>query len=330
MKTLAKQIMQAFFMGVVVPGLVLGSVIRFDTGGREMPLETEQTTSATLETTQHIQITGKIIPVLQENNEIINMELEEYLCGVVLAEMPADFEIEAMKAQAVVARTYALRRYESGTKHPQGAICTNPSCCQGYLSQEAFLEKGGEQAGIFKVRSAVLETAGQVITYDGELIEATYFSCSGGTTEDALAVWGNDVPYLRSTDSPGEEEAVHYTDTVTFTPEDVESALGVQFTGGPEEWFGMVTRTNGGGVAQMEIAGRIFTGVELRALLNLRSTDFTVEASENAVTIVTRGFGHRVGMSQYGADAMAVSGSGYEEILTHYYQGTVLEQYPAA
>ena len=171
----------------------------------------------------------------------------------------------------------------------------------------------------------MLDTSGYVLTYQGELIEATYFSCSGGSTEDAVAVWGTDVPYLRATDSPGEENAAHYTDTVTFTPAEFANALSLELTGNPAGWLGKVTYTAGGGVDTMEIGGISFKGTALRKILNLRSTAFTMSAGENGITVTTKGYGHRVGMSQYGADAMAVAGSSFAEILAHYYRGTTLE-----
>ena len=252
------------------------------------------------------------------------MELDEYLTGVVLAEMPVSFELEAQKAQAVVARTYTMRACRRGGKHDGAAVCTDSTCCQSYISPADYLAAGGTQAGVDRVRGAVEATAGQVLTYDGELIEATYFSCSGGSTEDAAAVWGAAYPYLKAVDSPGEENAAHYSDTEVFTAARFEAALGRDLPGEPTTWFGVTTYTTGGGVASMEIGGQTYQGTTLRSLLGLRSTAFTVEADRICVTITTKGFGHRVGMSQYGADAMAVLGSTYPEILAHYYQGTSL------
>ena len=132
---------------------------------------------------------------------------------------------------------------------------------------------------------------------------------------------------LQATDSPGEEEAVHFTDSVTFTPQEVEQALGITLEGEPESWFSIHSYTDGGGVGELTVCGSVFTGVQMRSLLSLRSTDFSVTAEDDAITIVTHGYGHRVGLSQYGADAMAAGGSSYEQILTHYYSGTCVVQY---
>ena len=167
-----------------------------------------------------------------------------------------------------------------------------------------------------------------MLTYQGKLIEATYFSCSGGRTEDALAVWGEDVPYLQSVESPGEEGAAHYVDTVSFTASEFCEKIGKELPGIPAEWIGTIRYTAGGGVETIYIGDEPYSGTQLRSMLNLRSTAFLITAAGDTVTITTKGYGHRVGMSQYGADAMAVQGCSYEEILAHYYPGTKLQQWP--
>lgn len=300
-------------IGVVLPAVLIGVLVPPNPVNSPVPGETAPSECGK---------EGIRIPVMLPSGTR-QMELEEYITGVVMAEMPASFEPEALKAQAVVARTYAMRRYELSRKHEGGGICTDPACCQGYVSPEAFGAGEGEE----KIRNAVSGTAGLVLRYDGELIDATYFSCSGGTTEDAVAVWGSDVPYLQSTDSPGEEYAsafasVRYLDAETFC-----AALGI-----PAEHYrdiGLTTYTSGGGVDTMEIGGRPFSGTELRRLLSLPSTMMEITPSEDGVMIYTKGYGHRVGMSQYGADAMARSGADFREILTHYYAGVTVEPYSA-
>ena len=266
---------------------------------------------------------AEVLTVRGSDGEDRVMTLEEYLTGVVLAEMPADFEAEALKAQAVVARTYTRKRME-GSKHGGAAVCMDSGCCQGYRSPAEYLAEGGTQRSVEKVRSAVAATDGLVLCYGGALIDATYFSCSGGSTEDAVAVWGQDVPYLRAVESPGEEDAPRFTDSVTFSPAELAGKLGLPGDGDPRDWFGAVTYTAGGGVATMVVRGQTFTGVQLRSRLGLRSTAFQVRAAADSVTVTTRGFGHRVGMSQYGAQAMAEAGSTFGEILAHYYTGTEL------
>lgn len=263
--------------------------------------------------------------VMVKNGENISpVLLEDYIVCVVLGEMPVDFEIEALKAQAVVARTYTCRNLDK-PKHKNADVCTNSSCCQAYIAVDNYLQKGGSAAGLEKVKAAVRETAGEVLTYQGELIEATYFSCSGGKTEDAQAVWGTDVPYLQSVLSPGEEIAKHYTDTVKFTTDEFCSLMGEQFPGQPATWIKNIQYTQGGGIAKITIGDQTYSGTQIRKKLGLRSTAFVITIAGKTVTVTTKGFGHRVGMSQYGAEAMAVQGSDYQQILYHYYLGTQLE-----
>ena len=248
------------------------------------------------------------------------LSLSDYLLGVLMGEMPADFPLEAMKAQAVAARTYTLRRLEQG-----GVLSDDPAECQAYDDPETAETRYGTgwEEILERYRRGVAETDGQVLTYDGELIAATYFSCSGGRTESAQAVWGGAVPYLVSVESPGEEGAAAYESQVTL---DMADFLGTLDISSPA--VGEITYTEGGGVDTMEIGGKTFAGTELRSLLNLRSTCFTMEITADQVTFTVRGFGHRVGMSQYGAKAMAEAGASYEEILERYYPGTELEKAP--
>ena len=311
-----KEIGISVVMGFILPGVLLNLAT-----GRQEAQEADPSASS--------------IPFISESfvsrrtadGSSVRMTMTDYLTGVLLAEMPADFEPEALKAQAVVARTYTQKAQITGGKHADGSVCTESTCCQGWIDPDAYLRDGGSPEDVEKIRNAVLETAGYVLTYDGTLIEATYFSCSGGATEDAAAVWGRDFPYLRSVDSPGEAQGSHYTDTVSFTPQSFSEALGVTLTGTPDTWFGYTTYTAGGGVNSMIIGGKEYNGTQLRSMLKLRSTAFTVAVREEVIYITTRGYGHRVGMSQYGADAMAVAGNNYSEILAHYYQGAVLTQW---
>ncbi len=311
MKDFTKAMAGGLLLGAVIPWVALNWAAA---ASPQPPGTTPETTSVAGTTAMD----GELLPVMLADGTWTEMDLEAYLVGVVLGEMPADFAEEALKAQAVVARTYALRRVTQGTKHPGGGVCTDYACCQAYTDPGQW----EDAAQVETIRAAVAATAGQVLVYEGALIDATYFSCSGGRTEDALAVWGADVPYLQATDSPGEEEAVHFTDTVTFTAREFAACLGKDLAGMPAQWFGTVTYTQGGGVEKLEICGEAYTGTELRERLGLRSTAFRLTVVGDHITVTTRGYGHRVGMSQYGADAMARKGSLYTQILTHYYQGT--------
>lgn len=325
MKENGKIWLMAIIMGVALPGLFF-SVAEKVVKRPALPADVQQTESKISSNVSAPFLTDVFIPVMDQN-QLSNMELNTYLAGVLLGEMPTEFDVEALKAQAVVARTYTLKRNTTGLKHPGGAVCTDSTCCQAYCSVDDFLNSGGLQEELDKVKEAILSTGQQVLTYEGALIEATYFSCSGGRTEDARAVWGTEIPYLQAVDSPGEENAEHYTDSVTFSATEFANRLGFETKTTPAQWLGRITYTAGGGVETIMINGKLYSGTQLRQKLQLRSTAFSIQIIGNTVQIVTRGYGHRVGMSQYGAEAMAVQGSTYQQILKHYYPGTELVAY---
>lgn len=319
MKAIWKELGMALIMGTILPGLILNTSAQLLRGNvQELPIVERET--------RVVEKRDIPISVRLSDGAVVQMDIDEYLVGVVLGEMPADFEPEALKAQTVAARTYAAKVMNTGGKHTDGSICTDSICCQAYMAENAYLEKGGTEEKLNKVRNAVMDTSGLVLTYHGELIEATYFSCSGGSTEDAAAVWGTDYPYLRAVPSPGEETASHYCDTVCFTKAQFQEKTGATLIGDPAGWFTTEAYTPGGGAETIRIGDKCFSGTELRRLLGLASTAMTITAEGNTITVVTKGYGHRVGMSQYGADAMAVKGSKYTEILAYYYPGTKLEK----
>ncbi len=258
-------------------------------------------------------------------NGVQEMPLEEYLVGVLLCEMPVSFHPEALKAQAVAARTFAARMMES-PKHDDCTVCSNPSCCQAWKGREEQEKIFGAQltSAWEKAKTAVKETAGQVLLYDGKLIEAVYFSCSGGASEPAAAVWGSDVAYLQSVPSPGEEKAAKFESEVCVSFAQFKKILTkanpkVSFSVIPENWVGKASYSQGGGVEELVVGGVSFSGKNLRNLFGLNSTKFTLSVGNGSMVFHVMGFGHRVGMSQYGADAMAASGSTYDDILHHYY-----------
>ena len=320
MKQFWKDLWFAVFLGLILPGVILNAAASYtDSSPDSDPVSVPA--AALSETMPE----GTALPVLvRAGEEVQEEDLDAYLVGVVLGEMPTDFAPEALKAQSVAARTYAWKAYVTGGKHHDGSVCTQSGCCQAYIDPQQYLEQGGSLEGLVKVRQAVAATSCLVLSYQGELIEATYFSCSGGQTEDAVAVWGTDYPYLQSVESPGEEDAVHYEDVLTYSLQQFQDALGIVLSDPPEQWFSQVEYTNGGGIASVNIGGQSYTGTQLRSLLGLPSTRFSIQVVSDTVTITTNGYGHRVGMSQYGADAMAVSGSSFQEILAHYYPGTAL------
>ena len=260
---------------------------------------------------------------MQTEDGVRELSLHDYLTGVVLAEMPTDFAPEALKAQAVASRTYALRK-SAARKHADADVCGSFSCCQAWTPTEDY---AGTEA-LAKAAQAVHETDGLVVTYDGALIDATFFSCAAGSTESALAVWGSDVPYLQAVESPEHEE--RYEESVTVSASEFAAVLRerypeIMLDGTPETWFGAQTRTAGGGLDTVEIGGISLRGTELRTLFSLRSTVMTLTPEPDGVKIATSGYGHRVGLSQYGADVLAAQGEDFEEILLHYYRNTQLE-----
>ena len=298
---LSQQMMQSVCVGVLAPLVVVGAVGKMP---QRPPAFSGQDSSVTVHLTDRD-----------------DMALDAYLQRVLLGEMPASFEPEALKAQAVAARTYTVKHRE---KH-NGKLCTDSTCCQAFCEDGVFAASSEEDRE--RAAAAVRETDGLVLTYEGALIDATFFSCSGGRTEDALAVWGTDVPYLCSVASPGEEAAQYDRDSVTFSRETLETALDISLGEDKGSWVGAATFTEGGGVEAMELGGQCFTGVYLRKALGLRSTAFTVTVEEGGLRFDTRGYGHRVGLSQYGANAMASHGADFQTILSHYYPGTILLNY---
>ena len=321
MNMIIKEILSAILLTILIPAALFSTVPAYE------PLQNSQPMTQIQQPDAPAVSNPVTVCVKTKSGAFTNMDIEEYVCGVVLGEMPASFETEALKAQAVAARTYALRCARDGS-HENNAVCMEHTCCQAYCDPKQYIATGGRQSNLDKILSAVAETKGEVATYNGKLIFATYFASSGGQTEDAVAVWGRSFPYLVSVDSPGEQDKSYQNSKVTFTAKEFQEKLGISLAGTPKTWFGKVTYSDGGGVDKAVIGGKTYTGVKLRSLLGLRSTKFTVEATQSSVIIKTNGYGHRVGMSQYGADAMAVSGSNYKEILKHYYKGIEIVRYP--
>lgn len=271
-----------------------------------------------------------------EAERVETVDFEDYVKGVVSGEVPSEFHREALKAQAVAARTYSAARIikarEGGNPqaHPSAPLCDSTHC-QVYRSPEELEELKGEgwmDKGWKKISSAVEATEGQLLYYKSRLVEqALFHSSSGGKTENSEDVFASAYPYLVSVDSPYETQATHRNEKNSFSMEEFSEKIKTAY---PQKDFGSVTassiyvesRSQGGRVDEMKIGSAILSGRQVREALGLPSANFTVEASENTVTFTSSGSGHGVGMSQYGADGMAREGYDYKEILSHYYSGT--------
>ena len=270
---------------------------------------------------------------LLTGGQTLELALEDYLCGVVAAEMPASFPAEALKAQAVAARSFTCSG-ASSHKHGEATVCADPACCQAWLGEEDLRARWSDdyEANAEKIRAAVEQTAGQVLCYGGAPVFAAFHSSSAGATEDCGAVW-NPRPYLVSVSSPETAEDVpQFVSTVSCWPVDFRDTLlslhpEADFSGPLGGWIGELCRDASGRVAEASLGGVSFSGVELRRLFSLRSTAFDLRYEDGLFVFTVTGFGHGVGMSQYGAKVMAEQGEDYTEILAHYYTDTELESF---
>lgn len=299
------------------------------------PMHKEKTTEAAINDTPPISDSQMKVTVYNPEESLISeFLLEEYVTCVVAAEMPASFHEEALKAQAVAARTFALSRmkglYGNMSDHFGVHVCTEPKHCQAWISKERFLQVYGNESAWEKIQKAVEETKNVVMTYDGILINPLYHSNSGGVTEDIDAVWAvsGEVPYLKSVYSVVDESSYEeYEKKVSFTWDEIkeklleaypESEVKAKFSREIE----VLSYTSSGRVSEIRIGSIKMSGPAFRELLSLRSTNLEISfPDKDTVEIVTRGYGHGVGMSQCGADAMGKKGYDYIKILESYYTG---------
>lgn len=261
------------------------------------------------------------------------LPLESYVEGVVAAEIPADFPREALRAQAVAARTYALCKLSRGRSaaHPDADLCDDYRHCAAYRSPAASVFASD---GLSAVRAAVQDTEGEILTSEGAPIAAVFHCVSGPRTESAADVWGEDVPYLQSVVSPGGTAFDGYESAVTVSADEFREKAGEAFpsadlSGAPDTWFKASVRSAAGGIKTVRLGGVTVEGTAVRELFGLRSTNFTVTTTDDSLTFHTIGYGHGVGLSQYGAKYMAENGADYREILAHYYPGTTLTRLDA-
>lgn len=286
---------------------------------------------------ENLEKNEKFISVYFHNSdEVKNVPLEEYLLGVVSAEMPPSFELEALKAQAVAARTYIINREggESAKEHKGAIICTDFNHCKAYITEEEAVAKWQDEwinKYKEKIKKAVDDTNGMIVTYNDEPISAVFHSTSSGKTENSEDVWQSALPYLRSVESEGEEKSPRYTSEESFTYDEfkkivLNEAPEADFSQNPKSWTGNITYNDSGSVKTIIIGGVEFKGTDVRKMFSLRSATFSISQGENIVFKVT-GNGHGVGMSQYGANYAAQNGYTFEQILKKYYQGVEITRF---
>ena len=270
-------------------------------------------------------IQNKISVYMHTQDRIQTMDREEYILGVLMAEMPAEFELEALKAQAVAARTYMAEKSNNEADIPEhnGAdVCTDFAHCQAYISTKDAKKKWGKNASLYfeKCKNAVESTRDIIAVYDGEPIKAVFHAFASGKTENASDVWGSDVIYLKSVESPGDMTAPGFESSVEIPLDKFREVLSTEFGNYPQDiTISNIIRNESGYVSTVQIGDRIISGKKLRALFELRSACFDIIPTEKSIVFNVRGYGHGVGMSQYGANYFAKKGMTYDEILTTYY-----------
>lgn len=268
----------------------------------------------------------------------ISLDLEDYLVGVVAAEMPANFEIEALKAQAVAARTFTVKRLKrfggAGSRlYPKADLSDNPSDGQAWMSEDSMKKKWGVLGctrNLARIRRAVSETRGLILTYQGRPAEAIYHSTCGGRTEDAREVWGKSLPYLRGVPCGFDNHSPRYRQTYRLSLSQVAKTMGSQH--GPQARtvttsktaFGVVGQTATGRARYVSLSGVLYEGERFRQAFGLNSPRFRFAVSGNNLVLTTIGYGHGVGLCQYGADGMSKAGRKFHQVLAYYYPGTEL------
>jgi len=319
-KVVIVSVMLVLIIVIIIPTLIIGNAHKIQLNSGAMSQSA-------------IGKTVAISVYMHEQDSIIQMDLEEYVKGVVAAEMPAEFELEALKSQAVAARTYAVKHMRAFggnglESHPGADISTDYQQSQAWLSQEQLKKRWGSQYILYweKVSHAVEQTKGLVLTYNGEFINAVFHSTSGQYTASAKEVWGYDYPYLQSVPCPWDQQSPRYHDRKEFSVPQIEHLLGpeTQVVAAMQNGSGVtqiLEKTDSGRVATIRIGAQTLSGLTVRDKLELRSTNFTIEMHDDKMIFNTTGYGHGVGLSQYGANGMAQAGHDFRKILTTFYTG---------
>lgn len=282
-------------------------------------------------------VNGKVKLYHKAQDKVEEIDLEEYIMGVVSSEVPANFDEEALKAQAVAARTFYMNKRNNPCKDSKdkGAEICDTSNCQVYMSKEERMDKWSnkEKEGNWsKIQKAVLDTKGQVLTYDGAVLEyPQFFATSSGKTENAKEVFSVDLPYLKSEESKGEEIAPKFKTDIKIPINEFINKINSRYTNAKVKMENLTSTikinsyTEAGSVKEMKIGNETIKGTAFRELFNLNSTNFKLNFENDEVKVSCIGYGHGVGMSQWGANVMAKNGSKYDEILKHYYSGVEIQ-----
>ena len=290
-----------------------------------------------------LNLPEKINVYYKEEGVSKETELEEYVICVVCAEVPGSFHEEAIKAQAVAARTYIYNKYKKFTENPslapdehkESVVCTDYMHCCAYYSKEKLREIYGEEwmnTYYKKIVKCVMETKGEIIMYDGEPITASFHASSGGCrTENSGDVWSSDLPYLVSVESPGEDKREGYNTVVTVGCDEFKTKINEKYPDAKlsddrNTWIGDVTYTEGNSVDTIKIGNINIKGTQMRSLFGLKSACFEISMLNDKITFNVHGSGHGVGMSQHGANIMANNGKGYTDILKWYYRGAEVKK----
>ena len=300
-----------------------------ETNTNEQTDNTEQDANLIQQENEQNQKYQTIKLIHSSTGEVEELNMNEYLYGVVSSEMPASFEMEALKAQAVVARTYTIYQIINNSgKHENADICDNYACCQAWISKEERLAKWSQEeaeSNWNKIVEAVNSTEGKIVTYNGQPINAFFHANSGGVTESSLNIWGGiDYPYLKSVETAGEEGYTQYSSQVVLTQQELLNKIKTKYEDceidfSQEDCIKILEYTTSGRIKTIKFGNKEIAGTEARTLLGLKSTNFTFSINGENITFAVTGYGHGVGMSQTGADSLAKSGSNYEDIIKHFY-----------
>ncbi len=300
----------------------------------EQNITEQQPDTAQIENNYNYEDYSTIKLLHKETGEVEEVAIDEYLCNVVSAEMPADYEKEALKAQAIVARTYTIYKAKN-KKHENADICDDSTCCQAWVSKEDRLarwEESKREANWSKIVQCVNETQGKIITYQNEPINAFFHANSGGTTELPVNVWGGSgMPYLQVVETAGEEGYSQYASEVELSNDEILEKLkskyeDIQIDFANAEEIKILEYTDSNRVKTVKFGNHNISGVEARSIFGLKSTNFEITKEADKIKFSVKGYGHGVGMSQTGADSMAKQGSNYEDIIHHFYKDVEIKE----